>query len=346
MVKLRVGIQGAGWVSGEHIKAYKNNPNCQVVAISSRKLSSAQGKAQEAGLTDAKCLTDYDALLKEVDVVSICTPQHLHADETVRAANAGKHILIEKPICTSLEELKAMRDAVRKNKVKTLAGFVLRWNPLFETIKAMIADDALGNVYYVEADYQSHLGGWWSGWETVRPKEIGVSSFITSGVHAVDAMRWFASRERHKAAKITEVTALAGGYRKDNKDMDWDGLEVMLARLDTGALAKVCSNFDCIQPYTFQIQIFGDKGTVKNNRVWSHKFPGQKGWVEIPTILPDTAEVTHHPFQGEIDHFVDCILSDKESHCNLEDAANTHEAAFAAIKSEAEKRPVKLPLLS
>jgi hypothetical protein len=59
---------------------------------------------------------DCDALLKEIDVVPICTPQHLHADETVRAANAGKHIPIEKPICTSPEELKAMCDAVRKNK--------------------------------------------------------------------------------------------------------------------------------------------------------------------------------------------------------------------------------------
>ena len=341
MAKLRVGIQGAGYVSGEHIKAYKNNRHCEVVAISSRKLSSAQTKAREAGLTNAKCLTDYDALLKEVDVVSICTPQELHADETVRAANAGKHILIEKPICISLDELKPMRDAVRKNKVKTVAGFVLRWNPLFETIKAMIVDDALGNVYYVETDYQSHLDGWWSGWEGVRPKKIGVSSFIIAGVHAVDAMRWFASRDSNKAAKITEVTSLAGGYRDD---MEWDGLEVMLAKLDTGAIAKVSSNFDCIQPYTFQIQIFGDKGTVKNNRVWSRKFPGQKGWVEIPTILPDTAEVSHHPFQGEIDHLVDCILSDKESHCNLEDAANTHEAAFAAIKSQAENRPVKLTL--
>jgi predicted dehydrogenase len=62
--------------------------------------------------------------------------------------------------------------------------------------------------------------------------------------------------------------------------------------------------------------------------------------------MPDTAEVGHHPFQAEIDHFVDCILSDRESHCNLEDAVNTHEAALAAIISEKEdNRKVKLPLI-
>ena len=72
---------------------------------------------------------------------------------------------------------------------------------------------------------------------------------------------------------------------------------------------------------------------------------GQTDWVEIPTILPDTAEVTHHPFQGQMDHFVECILEGKESHCNLEDAAISHEIAFAAMKCYETKQPVKLPLM-
>jgi predicted dehydrogenase len=83
---------------------------------------------------------------------------------------------------------------------------------------------------------------------------------------------------------------------------------------------------------------------VKDNRIWSHKFPGQRGWVEIPTILPDTSDVTHHPFQAQIDHFLECILQDRESHCNLEDAAHTHEVIFAAMKCYATGLPVKLPL--
>lgn len=344
--KLGVCVHGAGWVSGEHIRAYKNNPHTKVIAISSRRLSSCEARAKEAGLTDVKFYTDFSKVLerKDVDIVSICTPQHLHADETVQAAEAGKHILIEKPVAINLEQLRAMRDAVRKARVKTVAGFVLRWNPLFETIKAMLADDVVGDIYYVEADYQSNVGGWWSGWDWAKEKEIGVSSFLVAGAHALDAIRWFASRERYKAANIVEVVSYAGGYRK-GKDMDWYGLEVVLTKFDNKVLGKVSSNFDCIQPYMFPLEIFGDKGTIRNNKVWSHKYPGQTGWVEIPTIHPDTAEVTHHPFQGEVDHLVDCILNDKESHCNLEDAVNTHETAFAAMISQAEDRPVKLPLM-
>jgi len=344
--KLGVGILGAGWVSTQHIDAFKRNPHTKVVAISSRKLSSCEARAKEAGLADVKIYTEYQKMLEQedLDVVSICTPQHLHAGEVIQAAEAGKHILVEKPAATSLEDLKAMRDAVRRAKVKTLVSFVLRWNPLFETIKSMIADDFLGNVYYVETDYQSHVGDWWSGWEWAQKKKIAVDSYLVAGCHALDALRWFAGRNRYEAANIVEVYSYAGGYRK-GRDIDWYGFEVMLVKFGNGILGKVSSNFDCVQPYNFQISIFGDKGTMKENKVWSSRFPGQTGWVQIPTVLPDSVEVTHHPFREEIDHFVSCILKNEESHCNLEDAVNTHEAIFAAMISQTSGERVKLPLI-
>ncbi len=344
--KFGVGIQGAGWVSGEHIKAFAKNPRTEVVAISSRTLEGAQKKAKETGLTDVKFYTSIDEMLeqKDLDIVSICTPQQLHAEETVKAAKAGKHIVIEKPVAISLEGLKAMRDAVRKAKVKTVVSFVLRWNPLVETVKNLIASDALGRVYYVECDYQSHLGDWWSGWHWAKKKENAVNAWLISGVHAIDMARFMAAKGRLDAAKITEVYGIAGGLRKGT-DAEWETLEVMLVRFDTGAVGKVSVNFECIQPYTFLWSVFGDKGTSKNNRIWSKTFPGQNDWIQIPAIAPDTAAVTHHPFQAEIDAFVDAILKDRECFLNLEDAVNTHEAAFAALQSEKEKKPVKLPLL-
>jgi predicted dehydrogenase len=128
--------------------------------------------------------------------------------------------------------------------------------------------------------------------------------------------------------------------------MEYDGLEVVLVKFDTGAIGKVSVNNDCVMPYAFPIEIFGDRGTVRDNRVWSHKFPGQKGWVTLPTILPDSADVSHHPFQAEMDHFVDCIRRNKESHCNLEDAVNTHEVVFAALECYETGQPVKMPLLA
>ena len=360
--KMGVLIHGAGWVSTQHIKAFQTNPNTEIVAISSRRLESCKQRAEEAGLDAIFLTTDLSEALKrdDVDIVSVCTPQQMHAENTIAAAEAGKHIVIEKPIANSIAEMKAMRDAVRKAKVRTIVSFVLRWNPLFQTIKRMTADDALGDIYCVEADYQSNIASWWSGYEVARKKETGVSALLVGGCHAVDAIRWFASKEEYKAAKPVEVFAYSGGWRKGRDveynyytntwsegkpPLEYDGLEVALVKFDNGVLGKVSVNFDSIMPYTFPIEIFGNKGSIKDNRVWSHKYPGQKSWVEIPTILPDSSDVTHHPFQGEIDHFVECILADKESHCNLEDAIISHEIAFAALQCYETGKPVKLPLI-
>lgn len=360
--QLGVLVHGAGWVSGEHIKAFQNNPHTQVVAVSSRRIESVKQRARETGLEDIGMYTNLDQALQHegVDIVSVCTPQHLHAENTIRVAEAGKHIVIEKPIANSPDEMRAMRDAVRGAGVKTVVCFVLRWNPLFETLKSLIADGALGRIYHVETDYQSNIASWWSGFGDARTKEGGVSAMLVAGCHALDAARWFAAAEREKAARVTEVFAYCGGWRKGvdreynyftgawsegKPPLEYEGLEVVMLQFDNGALGKVSANFDCIMPYTFPIEIFGDRGSVKDNRIWSHKFPGQTGWVAIPTILPDSADVTHHPFQGLMDHFVDCIRNDRESHCNLEDAIHTHEIAFAAQQCYKTGRPVRLPLV-
>jgi predicted dehydrogenase len=360
--KLGVLIQGAGWVSTQHIKAFQTNPHTEIVAISSRRMESCKMRADEAGCENVTFYTDYEKALKHegIDIVSVCTPQHFHAEHAIMAAEAGKNIVIEKPIANSVEEMKAMREAVHKAGVKTIVSFVLRWNPLFTIIKRMMADNALGDLYYAETDYQSNISSWWSGFEYASKKNTGVSAFLVGGCHAIDALRWFSAKGEYESAKPVEVFAYSGGWRKGSDTeydyykniwqkgkpvLEYDGLEVALVKFDNGVMGKVSVNFDSIMPYTFPIEIFGDKGSIKNNRVWSHKFPGQKNWVEIPTLLPDTADVNHHPFQGEMDHFVECIIAGKESHANLDDAIMTHEIAFAALKCYETKQPVKLPLI-
>ena len=357
--KLGVLIHGAGWVSTQHIEAFKANPHAEVVAISSRKLDSARRRAAEAGL-DVACYDDYDAALAHegVDIVAVCTPQHVHAANTIAAAKAGKHVVIEKPAANTPDELRAMRDAVGAAGVKTVVSFVLRWNPLFEALKGLIADDMIGEVFSVETAYLHYCGPWWSGWDDARKADTGRSAFLVGGCHAVDALRWFAGRGRLEAATPVEVFAWAGGKRKgkarqydhttngwsDAPPMEYDGLEIALVRFDNGVLGKVSVNFECIQPYMFPLEVYGDAGTIRSNRIWSHKFPGQTDWVELPAILPDSADVSHHPFQGQIDHFVECIRSDTESHCNLADAALTHEVVFAAMECYRTGRPASLPL--
>jgi predicted dehydrogenase len=93
------------------------------------------------------------------------------------------------------------------------------------------------------------------------------------------------------------------------------------------------------------VSFVGTRGTIRNNQIYSKaKYPGQTSWAQVPTILPDSGDVTHHPFRDEVNYFVDCILNGRESHANLEDAALTHEICFASEISARERRPVPLPL--
>jgi predicted dehydrogenase len=334
--KLGVAIQGAGWVSSEHIRAYVRNPHAEVVAIGSRTLDGARAKRDQFGL-NCEVYDDYDRLLADprVDVVSICTPPERHPIEAIRGAEVGKHLLIEKPVATNEEDLYAMRDAVRKAKVKTLVGFVLRWNPMFNTIKSLIANGALGQVFMAEVDY-------WHG-RTINYASLAnrarrvptMSTFLGGGCHAVDAARYFMESD------VVEVSAY-------NAQVD-QGVAVPLntiaiVRFANGAMGKISASSELRSPYIFNVELLGDKGTIRNNLVYSDLFPGQTDYATIPTVLPSSGDVAHHPFQGEIDHFVDCILNDVESHANLEDAVNTHEVCFAAERSAAEGRPVRLPL--
>ena len=355
-------LHGAGWVAGQHLAAFQHNRATRVVAVCSRSLAGARRRGTEAGLPASACYTDLAAALRHpgVDIVSICTPQHVHCAGVLAAARAGKHLVIEKPIAISLAEMRAMRDAVRRAGVKTIVSFVLRWNPLFQKLKAMSAGGAFGKIYSVETDYLSHCGSWWGGWKDTNTKERGVSAMLIAGCHAVDALRWFAALGEFEAAQPVEVFAIAGGYRKGHKreynpltntwiknapPMEFDGLELALVKFDNGVVGKVSVNFDCIMPYRFPLRIFGDRGSVFDNRIWSHAFPSQKKWIEMKAIQPDSSDVSHHPFQAQMDHFVECLQRGVESHCNLEDAIRTHEVVFAAQKCYRTGRPVRLPLL-
>lgn len=337
--KLGAAIFGAGWVSTEHIRAYQANPNVEVVAVGSRKESSAREKAELSGVPEAAIYADLAQLLADerVDVLSITSPSNVHAEQVIAAAEAGKHMIIEKAVANNLDDLKAMRDAVRKAGVKTVVSFVLRWNPSLINTKTLIDAGAIGNIFYGEADYWHGVGDWYAGWPWAHTIEGAQSSFLFAGCHAVDAIRWF-------CGDVQEVTAFAGGW---DKRYEYPATVVGAVRFCSGAVGKISSSVDIVSPYQFNIDVLGDKGTIRDNKLYSTTLlPGQDDFAEIPTILPDSGDVEHHPFFGEIDEFVDCVLGDTESQVNLEDAVKTHEVCIAMDMSvEAGGKPVKLPLI-
>ncbi|MCS7181299.1 MAG: Gfo/Idh/MocA family oxidoreductase, partial [bacterium] len=259
---------------------------------------------------------------------------------TILAAEYKKHILIEKPVALNEDELNKMIEIVKKNKVKTLVSFVLHWNPLLMTIDKLLKDYIIGDIYYGEVDYFHGIGPWYKQYSWNIKKNVGGSSLLSAGCHALDALLWFINK------KPIEVFSYSTKSKNlDFKEYEYDPTSVTLIKFEDGTIGKVASSLDCKTPYIFNIELFGEKGTIRNNNIYApHKFPGQIGYITIPTILPDSGDVKHHPFEGEVNHFVDCILNDKKPFPDLFDAAVTHKVIFNADLSAKEGKPIRLNL--
>ena len=339
MKELGVGIVGTGWVSDEYIRSFSMNPHTRIAGICSREEGKARQKAEQYKLEKCSFYTDYEKMVsaKDIDIVCILTPNFRHAEQTIIGAQAKKHLVIEKPLAINWNDMKKMQKVVHENGVRTIVGFVLRWNPLFKTAKELIEKNIIGKPFYAEVDYLHAINDTYNCYSWSVKRETGGSILQVGGCHAVDGLRWFMQED------VTEVVALSGRYRPD---FEQDTTITFVAKFRNGAMGKVCCSYDVVCPYIYNLELFGDKGTLRNDKLWSKtSFPGQKDWITIPTTTPDSGDVSHHPFPDEVNHFVDCILNNKPCIIDIDDAMKTFEVIEAADRSaQSGGKPIHLPL--
>jgi predicted dehydrogenase len=325
-------------VAGQHALAYQANPETRVVAGAGRDRARTQARADEHGLS-ARVYDDWTALLRdpEVELVSICTPHPQHAEQGVAAAQAGKHVLVEKPIALTLDELRALRDAVRAAGVRAMCSFVLRWNPLLLEIDRRVRGGEIGRLSLARFDYWNRARrglerrDWW------HSVAGGGSTLLHGGCHAADAMRWLVG------AEAVEVQAL-GTSR--HPAFEYPPTIAALVRFADGTVGQLSACIEGALPYMFNVQLVGERGAVLDGRLVRHQGDDSFGEVELPGTRPDSREVSHHPFPQEIAAFVRAIRSGAEPEAaGLEDAVRSHELCIAADIAAAEGRPVALPLL-
>ena len=334
--RLGVGIHGAGNVSAEYIRAFMRNPHTEVRMITSRTVESARRRAAAFNL-NCDVGDDLGGLLRrdDVHIVAICTPNYLHAGEAAQASRAGKHVVVEKPIALSVRELGELVESVRRAGVKSTVGFVLRWNPMVQLARRLATDGTLGALALVKADYVHHIDPAKPGWDWKRRREGSGGTMLFAGCHAVDTLRYC-------AGEMVEVAAYAA--QVDRHEFDYPPTITATIRFASGTVGTVCVTFEAHSPYVFNLELFGTRGSLRNNQLYARALDGQTGYTTIPTILPDSGEVAHHPFQGEVDDFVRCILEGGEPRAHIADAARTHEVCLAIDRSAEEGRPIRLPL--
>ena len=171
MGDLKIGVVGLGWVAGAHIETFKHVKGAKVAAVCSRRKLDPKEVEAKFGLP-LKIYNDYDAMLadKSIDVIDICTEHPLHPEQTIAAAKAGKHLVIEKPLAIKWEDLKAMRDAVKKAKVQACVCFEVRYSAHFQMAKSVVDEGLLGDLHYGEVDYYHGIGPWYGqfGWNVKK----------------------------------------------------------------------------------------------------------------------------------------------------------------------------------
>jgi UDP-N-acetyl-2-amino-2-deoxyglucuronate dehydrogenase len=334
---IKIAVAGTGWVAGEYMKATSQNPGAELAGIYSRDRAYAQQRLTEMGL-DTKVFDSYEKMVQDpnVDAVVLCSTPDVRTEQTILAAQNGKHLVIEKPMAMNKENLWKMADAITANPVTTVVSFVLRWNPGFDNIKSLINDDALGRIFMAQIDYWHNIGPHYGQYKWSSKKKLGGSSMLSAGCHAVDAVRYF-------SGDIEEVTAYSCGTWKDS-GYEFDPNAIAIFKLANGGVGKVSSSLECKTPYRFNIHLLGEKGSVMNNQVFTHKLPGQTEYATVPTILPDSGDVSHHPFVHEINDFIESIEQKKQTRCDFFDAFKSMEVCFAIDESAATGKRITLPL--
>ena len=335
---LGIGVIGTGSVAGAHVDNFKRVAGTEIVAVCSRSEEGAKRFIVDRHLEHADPYADLKAFLAHagLDVVVIATPHPNHPAETIAAAKAGKHVVIEKPVALEPASLRKMVAAVNASGVLTSVCFELRWIGLFKNIKAVIAQGALGRLFYGEVGYNHGLGPWIRQWKWNVKKAIGGSAELTAGCHAIDALLWFMDR------RIVEVAAMRSTSPNNPLEYEYAPNSTALFRFEDGATGKVHTSVECRGPYHFPILLQGDKGSVNYDKVFTLDWPGQNDWATIPSDLPHSGKVEHHPYQGQFEHFVECIRKGQRPHNDLGHCAHVHEVCYAIEEAAKVGRTVKV----
>lgn len=340
MKKYNVGIVGYGWVATAHIPAINASSLAQVTAVcSSRPLDAGELSARHGGN-----IAVYDDLAEmlanpDIHVVSICSYPNQHAAQIIQAAKAGKHLIIEKPLCLSLRDLRALEAALRKARVKCCVCFECRFSSQFLATKAAIDQGLLGQLHYGEVDYYHGIGPWYGQFRWNIRKEAGGSALLTAGCHALDALLLCLGND------VAEVTSYATKSRsKTFAPYEYPTSSVTILKFKDGAVGKCTASVDCLQPYYFHTHLVGSEGSLLDNKFHSQRLKTNKSkWSELAMQMLDSGDVSDHPYQTQFEAFFTALAAGREMPLtNFATAARTHEIMFAADKSAATGKPVRL----
>lgn len=340
MKKYNVGIIGYGWAATAHIDAINKSNDAQVTAIYSSRELDSEKLSLEWG-SSIQTYTDLDKMLEDesLHIVSICSYPNQHKEHTIKAARAGKHLIIEKPLALSWEDCKEIESVINETGVKTCVCFECRFSNQFNVTKSIIDQGLIGELHYGEIDYYHGIGPWYGQYRWNIKKEVGGSSLISAGCHAIDALLLCMDDD------VVEVTSYESKSRNEIfKPYEYNPSSVTILKFRNGAVGKCASSIDSLQPYYFHTHLCGSEGSLLDDKFHSMKLNTDKGsWSKLAIKMLDSGDVSDHPYQDQFETFFNSIFENTDMPLtSLSHAMKTFEVIFAADKSAAEGRPIHL----
>lgn len=334
--KLKWGILGAARVNERLLPAIIEAPNSQLVAIASRRAGAAKATLEKYApcyANSVTCYDDMDALINDKNVEAIYCPManEEHAEWALKAINAGKHVLIEKPMALTVTDIDAIETAAKKANVKVMEGFMYRFHPQHARVKEIVESGLIGDVLSARASY-SFLMKPARMYRINRPMSQGGGALWDIGPYAIHSMRWCFGSEPKSViahAKLNEHGA----------DTVMSG--VLDFGLDKEGRARF-GHFDISfeRSRKSEYEIIGTKGWVKCHAAWvfQNDEPVISWATEDGRYCEERFAPSNH-FTLEIEYFSDCVLNDKAPYLTFADAKANCAALQASM--EAASRGIK-----
>jgi predicted dehydrogenase len=345
MERTKIAILGAGFITDIHLESYHRFiPEAEVVAVYARNAEKAKSFAAKHHIP--KWYTDVDTLLKESDceIVDICLPNFLHAEACIKAANAGKHVIIEKPLAVTLEEADAMIDACKKAKVKLMYAEELCFAPKYERVRHLVKEGAVGDVYMLKQS-EKHSGPHTDWFYDINLAGGGV--LMDMGCHAMEWFRWMLDNAKPVSVYASMSTVL---HKERTKGED---NSIVIVEFENGVTAVAENSWAKHGGMDDRSEVHGTGGVVyadlfMGNAAISYSKHGygyamEKADTTVGWSFTVFEEVFNQGYPHELKHFVDCVRNNKEPFVTGEDGRVVLEILYAAYASAGTGKKITLP---
>ncbi len=276
--------------------------------------------------------TDYNDIVnnKDIDVATVAVPDQLHKRISCDLLRAGKHVLCEKPLALTREDLREIIKTADESGCVFMVGQICRFTPSFIKAKEIVDSGVIGDIYFIESEYAHDYMKLVDNWRA-DPLRHGV---VGGGCHAVDLIRWIAG---------DPVEVFAYGTHRLLPTVAYDDATVAVMKFNENLMGKVFVSTGCKRDYTMRTCIYGTKGTLicdNTSPTMTLFTTDEEGVVnEKPEIIE--IQVNNHNAAKEFDVFADAVLNSRAVPTDAREGAKTVEVCLSIVESSVSGKPVR-----